>query len=77
MEVVKSEKASIQIQIREQMFVPDIYVLTVESIAYEKRLKREKRKKKYRTRTIISRGLYFFLPNFHFSCGLYYRQLMY
>ena len=29
---------------------------------------------RYRTRAIISRGLYFFLPNFHFSCGLYYRQ---
>ena len=31
----------------------------------------------YRTRAIISRGLYFFLPSFHFSCGLYYRQFMY
>ena len=31
----------------------------------------------YRTRAIISRGLYSFLPNFHFSCGLYYRQFMY
>ena len=26
----------------------------------------------YRTRAIISRGLYIFLPNFHFSCGLCY-----
>ena len=32
---------------------------------------------RYRTRAIISRGLYSFLPNFHFSCGLYYRQFMY
>ena len=32
---------------------------------------------KYRTRAIISRGLYFFLPNFHFGCGLYCRQFMY
>ena len=31
----------------------------------------------YRTRAIISRGLYFFLHNFHFSCGLFYRQFMY
>ena len=31
----------------------------------------------YRTCAIISRSLYFFLPNFHFSCGLYYRQFMY
>ena len=31
----------------------------------------------YRTRAIISRSLYFFLPNFHFGCGLYCRQFMY
>ena len=30
-------------QIREQMLVPDLYVLTVESVAYKKRLKREKK----------------------------------
>ena len=30
-------------QIREQMLVPDLYVLTVESAAYKKRLKREKK----------------------------------
>ena len=28
-------------QIREQMLVPDLYVLTVELVAYKKRLKRE------------------------------------
>jgi hypothetical protein len=33
-------------QIREQMLVPDLYVLTVESAAYEKRLKREKKNSK-------------------------------
>ena len=31
----------------------------------------------YRTHAIISHVLYFFLPNFNFSCGLYYRQFMY
>ena len=31
----------------------------------------------HHTRAIISRGLYFFLPNFHFDCGLYCRQFMY
>ena len=30
-------------QIREQILVPDLYVLTVESVAYKKRLKREKK----------------------------------
>ena len=30
-------------QIREQILVPDLYVLTVESAAYKKRLKREKK----------------------------------
>ena len=30
-------------QIREQILVPDLYVLTVESAAYKKRLRREKK----------------------------------
>ena len=30
----------------------------------------------YRTRAIISRGLYFFLLIFHWGCGLYYRPFM-
>ena len=33
-------------QIREQILVPDLYVLTVESVVYKKRLKREKKLKK-------------------------------
>ena len=33
-------------------------------------------KNMYCTRAIISRGLYSFLPNFHFGCGLYCRQFM-
>ena len=33
-------------QIREQILVPDLYVLTVESVAYKKRLKREKKNSK-------------------------------
>ena len=37
----------------------------------------KKKKTIYRTRAIISRGFYFFLPNFHFGCGLYCRQFMY
>ena len=32
---------------------------------------------KYNKSAIISRGLYFFIPNFHFGCGLYCRQFMY
>ena len=31
-------------QIREQILVPDLYVLTVESVAYKKRLKCEEKK---------------------------------
>ena len=31
----------------------------------------------HRTRAIISRWLYFSLPNFHFGCDLYCRQFMY
>ena len=30
----------------------------------------------YRTRAIITRGLYIFYPTFILKCGLYYRQLM-
>ena len=30
-------------QIREQMLVPDLYVLIVESVAYEQKTKREKK----------------------------------
>ena len=31
---------------------------------------------RYRTRAIITRGLYFFYPLFYLKWGLYYRQLM-
>ena len=39
-----SDMHDITLQIREQILVPDLYVLTVESVAYKKkRLKREKK----------------------------------
>ena len=42
-EFIQNCDGKLKAQIREQILVPDLYVLTVESATYKKRLKREKK----------------------------------
>ena len=54
-----------------------IYYMADEDLKYlKKKTRYTEGELRYRTRAIITRGLYIFYPIFDFHCGLYYRTFM-